>query len=316
MTRIIIALLSLFLCGTAIAQPNSVSRDGIRIIVPFAAGGTSDLTARILAEAMQQESGLPVVVENRPGGFTAVGLEHLMRRPADGRTLFLAANGVVTHRHYLPQSSVDPMTSLSVITMIAESPMMMMVTNHLPVSNAVQFIDYARANQNLMNYATVGQGGTLQMGADLMLRATGLTITGVPYQGGAPATLDLIAGRIQMMFDSVAVGMQSHRAGQARAFAVTSRSRSRHAPDVPTFKELGFDIDFTPWQALFVSNATPDHVRHQLNSWTTRVLNNPATISRYIELGMEQVLATSIEQSEMLLAAEQRRWNQILNPQQ
>jgi tripartite-type tricarboxylate transporter receptor subunit TctC len=313
MKTMIITLLSLFLYGTAAAQPSTVGRDGIRIIVPFAAGGTSDLTARILAEAMQTESGLPVVVENRPGGFTAVALEHLMRRPADGRTLFLAANGVVTHRHYLPQSTVDPMNSLSVITMITESPMMLMVTNHLPVRDAREFIEYARVNQHLMNYATVGQGGTLQMGADLMLRATGLSITGVPYQGGAPATVDLIAGRIQMMFDSVAVGMQSHRLGQARAFAVTSGVRSRHAPDIPTFKELGFDIDFTPWQALFVSNTTPDPIRHQLNAWTTRVLNNPAVRARYVELGMEGVLATSVQDSERLLAAEQARWNQILS---
>lgn len=296
------------------AQPSGLAREGIRIVVPFAAGGTSDLTARILAEAMQVESGQPVIVENRPGGFTTVGLEHLMRQPANGRTLFLAANGVVTHRHYLPQSSVDPMRSLSVVTMIVESPMVMMVTNRLPVSNATEFIEYARANQNLMNYATVGQGGTLQMGADLMLRATGLQITSVPYQGGAPATLDLIAGRIQVMFDSVAVGMQAHRSGQARAFAVTSATRSRHAPEVPTFKELGFDIDFTPWQGLFVSNATPDNIRQELNVWVTRVLRNPAVVNRYVELGMENVLATSIELSERLLADEQARWNQILAP--
>lgn len=314
MIRLLGVLLSFFLCASAEAQHSASGRDSVRIIVPAAAGGTSDLTARILAEAMQSESGQSVIVENRPGGFTTVGLEHLMRQPPNGRTLFIAANGVVTQRHYLPQSTVDPMRSLSVVTMLVESPMVMMVTNHLPVTNAVEFIQYARANQHLMNYATVGQGGTLQMAADLMLRTTGLQITSVPYQGGAPATLDLIAGRIQVMFDSVAVGMQAHRSGQARAFAVTSATRSHRAPEIPTFRELGMDIDFTPWQALFVSNATPDNVRHELNAWVTRVLSNPAVVDRYLQLGMENVLATSIERSERLLADEQARWNQILGP--
>lgn len=234
-----------------------------------------------------------------------------MRQPADGRTLFIAANGITTQRHYLPQTR-DPLNELSIVSMIADSPMVLMVANNVPVSNAREFIDYASRNPNLLNYATVGQGGTLQMAADLMRRATNVSMVPIPYQGGAPASLDLTAGRIQALFDSVAVGMQTARAGNARAMIVTSAERSRLAPNVVTFRELGYDIDFVPWQAVFVSAATPEPVKYRLNNVIRRALRNPAVVQRYMDLGMERVLGTSVFDSERLLNEELTRWNQIL----
>ena len=290
---------------------NSKQPDSLRIVVPFAAGGTTDLTARILAEAITQQSGQTVVVENRPGGFAAVALDYVMRQPADGRTLFIVANGVTTQRHYLPHTR-DPLNELAIVSMIAESPMVMMVANNLPVQNARGLIDYARNNPGVLNYATVGQGGTLQMAVDLMQRSTGVSMTSVAYQGAAPATSDLIAGRIQVLFDSVAVGAQSARAGNARPMAVTSANRSRFMPDVPTFRELGYNIDFTPWQAVFVSAATPESAKYRLNATIRKALQNPAIVQRYVDLGMEKVLGTSVFDSERFLNEELTRWNSIL----
>lgn len=313
MLRILLtALLATFITTSAIARQQETTR----IIVPFAPGGTTDLTARILAEALTVETGRPVVVENRPGGFTTVGLEHLMRQPADGRTLFMAANGVTTHRYYLPDTSVDPITQLSVVSMIVESPMLMLVSNrtqNVPAGNLNELVRFLRNNPNLLNYASVGQGGTLQMAADLFMNVTNTSMTSIPYSGGAPATVDFIAGRLEVMFDSTALGMRTVAANNARAIAVTSTYRSRLAPDVPTFSELGYNINFVPWQAVFVSAATPEPVRYRLNNTIRRALQNPAIVNKYLEAGMERVLGTNVFDSEALLAREAAIWRSVLD---
>lgn len=290
--------------------------DGMRIIVPFAAGGTTDLTARILAEALTIETGRSVVVENRPGGFTTVGLEHLMRQPADGRTLFMAANGVTTHRYYLPNTSTDPITQLSVVSMIVESPMILLTSTRSQLSsieNLEQLVNFLRNNPNVVNYASVGQGGTLQMAADLFMSATGTSMTSIPYSGGAPAAVDFTAGRIQVMFDSVPLGSRLVLSNNARALAITSTYRSRLSPNVPTFRELGYNIDFVPWQAVFVSAATPEPVRYRLNNTIRRALQNPVIMQKYLDAGMERVLGTNIFESEALLSREVRIWQSILD---
>jgi len=287
-----------------------------RIVVPFNAGGTTDLTARILAEAITAHTGNPVVVENRPGGYTTVGLEYVLRQPADGRTFFMAANGVTTHRYYLPNTNVDPITQLSVVSMIVESPMVLLVSNkaeQIPRDNLSDFISYARRNPGLINYASVGQGGTLQMAADLFLNVTNTNMVSIPYSGGAPATVDFVAGRLQVMFDSTAVGMRSVSSGTARALAVTSTYRSRLAPDVPTFRELGYNINFVPWQAVFVSAATPDSIRSRVNDIIRRALQNPDIVQKYMETGMEKVLGTTVSESEALLSREAVIWQQIFS---
>lgn len=308
----LLAILSFFITDTAIARQS----EPIRIIVPFNPGGTTDLTARILADAISAETKGPVVVENRPGGYTTVGLDHLMRQPANGRTLFMAANGVATHNHYLPNTRVDPITQLSVVSMIVESPMVLLVSSRaqgVPTGNLAEFVEYVRQNPDLLNYASVGQGGTLQMAADLFQKVTGTSMTSIAYSGGAPATVDFTAGRLQVMFDSTALGMRTVAANNARALAVTSTYRSRLAPDVPTFRELGFNIDFVPWQAVFVSAATPEPARHSMNRIIRRALQNPAVVERYREAGMERVLGTSVTESEALLAREVALWQNIFS---
>lgn len=292
----------------------SLPVNAMRIIVPFAPGGTSDITARIFGEALSRELGQQVVVENRPGGFTTVGLEYLMRQPADGRTLFIAANGVTTHRYYLPNTNVDPITQLSIVSILVESPMLMLVTTKIPQTSAPDFITFARNNPTLYNYATVGQGGTPQMSADLLFRSAGISLTPIAYPGIAPATIDLSAGRIQMLFDTVAVGNQAIRAGHARGLAVTSRNRSENAPLIPTFRELGYDIEFMAWQAAFVSAATPQPIRERLNQTIQRALRHPDTVKRYMDLGFERVVNSNLQSSEAMLYSEQQKWDRILGP--
>lgn len=151
------------------------------------------------------------------------------------------------------------------------------------------------------------------MAADLFLNATNTKMTSVAYSGGAPAMTDFIAGRLQVMFDSTTIGMRAVASNNARALAVTSPNRSRLAPDVPTFRELGYDINFVPWQAVFVSAATPEPVRQQLNAVIRHSLQNPFVVQRYLDIGMERVLGTTVQESEKLLNDELAIWRNIFN---
>lgn len=304
--RLLLLALLLALPLQAVARP-----DPVRIVVPFAPGGTTDLTARILADAMSAESGSQVIVENRPGGNGVIAVDYVLRQPADGRTLYVAANSLMTQRYYAPEIR-DLEKDLTIVSLIADSPMVMLVTNELPARDLREFVALAASQPDILTYAMTGQVSVMRMATDLFTRSARVSMTAVPYSGGAPAVPDLIAGRVSMMFDSVAVGMRHARAGTARAFAVTSPQRSRQAPDVPTLRELGYDVEFNTWQAVFVSSATPDDAKYWLNAAIRRALNNPTTVQRIMDLGMESVMATRLDESARAYDAERTRWREIL----
>jgi tripartite-type tricarboxylate transporter receptor subunit TctC len=290
-------------------------QDSLKIVVPFAAGGATDLSARILAEAITIETGRRVVVENRPGGFTTVALDYVMRQPADGNTLFIAANGVTTQRYYVPNAPADPITQLSIVSVLVESPMLLLASNRaqgVPTSNLQDLIAFARQNPEVINYPSVGQGGTLQMATDLFLNATNTRMTSIAYTGEAPAVADLIAGRLQMMFISTPAGSQLINNNSARALGVTANQRSRVAPNVPTFREQGLDVNFTTWQAIFVSAATPEPVRQRVNETIRKALQNPSIVQRYLDIGMDRVINSTVSESQDHLNREMATWRAIL----
>lgn len=279
-----------------------------RVVVPFAPGGTTDVTARIFAEGLRSVTDQQVVVENRPGGNIAVAVDYVSRQRNDGRTLMVTTSGIVTYRHYNPDTNLYPLNVLSPVGMLVQSPMVMMVANNVEASNLSEFISLARSRPSHLTYAVVGRGSSLAMATDSFLRIANISMTAVPYTGGAPATLDLAAGRISVAFDSTVIGMQTHNAGVARAFAVTSANRSRIAPDIPTMRELGIDMDFSVWQGVFVSANTPDALRVQVNQHIRRVLSTEQVRSRYQQLGVEQVLDFTLDQAIILINNETTKW--------
>lgn len=291
-------------------------QDRIKIVVPFAAGGATDLSARILADAINLQTGRQVVVENRPGGFTTVALDYVMRQPADGNTLFIAANGVTTQRYYVPAAPADPITQLSIVSVLVESPMLLIASNRardVPTSNLQELIAFTRQNPDAINYPSVGQGGTLQMATDLFMNATNTRMTSIAYTGEAPAVADFIAGRLQLMFISTPAGARLLNSNNARALGVTANQRSRVVPDVPTFREQGLDVNFMTWQAIFVSAATPEPVRQRLNETIRAALRNPSIVQRYLDIGMDRVVNTTVSESQDHLNREIATWRAILN---
>lgn len=311
MTRLACLLLMLAL-GAPAALAQSFPQRPIRIVVPFAAGGATDVTARVLAEAMAAQLPQPVVVENRAGGGGIVGSELVARATPDGHTLLVNNNSLATLRFFTPNAPIDPARTLSPVSLIVNAPMAMLVANNVPAQTGQEFIALLRANPNRYDYGTTGGGGTLQMAAILFLRATGVQMNEIPYRGGAPATLDLIAGRIALQFDTGVTGFQTHRAGQARALAVTTPQRSRFAPEVPTWREIGIDDEFTVWQGVFVPSGTPQPIRHALHAAIRRTLQSDAVQRRFADLGADSVFDGSIEDADNVVTAEFARWERLL----
>ena len=262
----------------------------IRMIVGAAPGGSNDLVARLLAEALTARLPHPVVVENRSGAAGMIGVETVARAAPDGHTVLLTNTAHAGLRIFVPNVAVDPHASLAAVTVVAESPMVMLVANTFPAADVRGFVDVVRAAPGRYDYGSTGSGGTLRMGALLFLRATGLRMNEVPYRGGGPAQLDLAAGRIAMLFDVGVTSFQAALGGLARAFAVTSAQRSPAAPDVPTLREVGIDAVMTVWQAVMAPAATPRPVRERLQAAIAEALATPALRGRFAELGADRVL--------------------------
>jgi tripartite-type tricarboxylate transporter receptor subunit TctC len=284
----------------------------VRVIVGAAAGGSNDLVARLLAEALTARLPQPVLVENRSGAAGMIGVEAVAHAAPDGHTLLLVNTAHAGLRVFVPNATPDPHASLAPVAVIAESPMVMLVANNFPARDARGFIAEVRASPGKYDYGSTGGGGTLGMAALLFLKTTGLSMNEIPYRGGAPATLDLAAGRIALVFDIALTGLQTAKGNQARAFAVTSPQRSAAAPEVPTWREIGVDAEMVVWQAIFVPSATPAPIRAALHAAVARAQASEAVKRKWTELGVDRVLATTPEESEPYILRDVERWEGLM----
>jgi len=284
----------------------------IRLVVPFAAGGATDVGARVLAEAMAPHLPQPIIVENRVGGAGIIAAELVARAAPDGHTLLINNTSHSVLRLVVPNAPVDPTTALAAVSVLSEMPMVMLVANNHPARDVREFIALARQNPGRWDYGSTGGGGTLQMAALLFLNAAGVQLNEVPYRGGAPATLDLAAGRIAMVFDVALTGVQTARGGQARAFAVTSRERSPALPEAPSLREIGLDAEMNVWQAIFTARGVPDAAKATLHRAIAAALGNEAVRRRMVELGVDRILANPPAEAQAYIDAEVARWERLL----
>jgi tripartite-type tricarboxylate transporter receptor subunit TctC len=215
-------------------------------------------------------------------------------------------------RVVVPNAPIDPVKQLSPIAILSEMPMVMLVSNDFPAKDGREFLAQVKAAPGKFDYGSTGGGGTLGMAALLFLKTTGLSMNEIPYRGGAPATLDLAAGRIQLVYDIALTGLQTAKGGQARAFAVTSPARSAAAPEVPTWREIGVDAEMVVWQAVFVPVATPPAIRQALHAAITRVQGTEAIRRKWTELGVDRVLATPPDEAERYVARDVERWEGLM----
>lgn len=296
----------------ALAQESWPSRP-IRMVLPYAAGGATDVIGRLVADRLSQRLPQRVVVENRTGAGGSIGSSNVAKSAPDGYSFLFHNIGHAATKALYPTLDYDPAADLKAVTIVAESPMVLLVPPNSPHRTLADLVAFARANPGRVTYGSTGGGGALQLVTLLFLRAAGIQMTEVGYRGGAPAAVDLAAGNLDVLYDAGLTGFGLARGGRARALAVSSAERSPAMPDIPTMRELGFpDATFTVWQAILAPAATPDAIMQRVQTEVAAVLAEPATRTRLGELGAERLVGNTPAEAQAFVAAEIERWTVIL----
>lgn len=288
---------------------------GLRIIVPFPAGGASDIVARLFAAHLQAAIGRPVVVENRAGAGSAIGMEALARAAPDGYTLGMAniaGNGILaaTRRVPLPY---DPVRDFAPVANLVTTPCYLALNpRRVPeVRDLAGLVAHARANPEWLNYASSGVGTALHVGMELFARAAGIRMTHVPFAGGAPSLQALLAGQVDLMIDTVATSWAQVREGRLRALAVTTPRRLATAPEVPALAELYPGVEMTPWHGLAAPVGTPRAVVERLAAEARAFLALPEVVERYRALSFEAPGETGPESFGAFIGREVERYREL-----
>ncbi|WP_029048431.1 tripartite tricarboxylate transporter substrate binding protein [Cupriavidus sp. amp6] len=274
--------------GAAHAQGGYPTKP-ITLIVPFSAGGTTDILARIVGLQLGKALGQPVVIDNRPGAGGNIGASLAAKAPGDGYTLFMGTIGT----HAINQSlysklPYDPVKDFAPITRVAMVPNLVVVNPKVPVNNVKELIAYVKANPDKLSYGSSGSGSSMHLSGELFNSMTGLHIQHIPYKGSAPAVNDLLGNQIGLMFDNMPSSYPHVKAGKLRALAVTSAKRSPALPNVPTVAESGVPgYEATSWFALYATGGTPQAIVDRLNAEVVKILAMPEVKKQMADQGAE-----------------------------
>jgi tripartite-type tricarboxylate transporter receptor subunit TctC len=284
----------------------------IRVVVPFAPGGATDTMARLVAEAIAGPLGQSVVVENRTGAGATIGAEHVARSAPDGYTLLMGTNTPMAGAPALfPNLSYHPVRDFVAVAIVSFSPNMAAVHPSVPASTLREFIAHARANPGRISYGSAGVGSSQHIAGALLAHMAGLQMTHVAYRGGAPAALDLIAGRVQLVINPLIEVLPYIREGKIRPLGTTTRQRHPLLPDIPSISEILPGFEVTAWQGLFAPAGTPRAAVERISRETVAVMDQPATRGRIEELG-SLPMAMALEEASRFLAAEVQKWAELV----
>jgi tripartite-type tricarboxylate transporter receptor subunit TctC len=304
---------ALLWCWCAAVSAQTYPAKPVKLIVPFAAGGTADLAARVVAEPMAQALGQAVVIDNKPGAGGTLGTAVAAKEAADGYTIGLGS--VSTHATSVSlykDLTYDPRRDFVGIGMIAEVPNVLVVSSKLGVNSVAELVARAKAQPGSLNFGSIGNGTSQHLGGELFKLVTGTKITHVPYKQNAQLTGDLIVGQIHMIIDNLPNVQQHIQAGTLKALAVTTEARSPALPNVPTMVELGYpDFSISSWVALYAPAGTPpDHVA-RLSRELQASLAQPRVRERLTAAGM-QVRPLNAEQLRAFMDTEIARWSKVV----
>jgi len=284
---VILAGLLSFLSGASANAQAWPSRSTIRILIPYPPGGASDVTARLLALKLTESLKQSVVVENKPGANGILALESVAKSPADGYTLLMAnlgpnaINAAVYQK--LPYDSVKDFTPITLTSVV---PLVILVTNSLPVKTMPELIAYAKANPNKLSFASAGNGSANHLAGEMIKGATGVQMTHIPYKGDAPGMPDVISGTVSMMFPTIIGGMPNIKSGSMRPIAVTSAKRSSSLPDIPTVSESGIPgFDLSAWYCLMAPGGTPKVIVSKIREALIKTITASPVIDKLLMEG-------------------------------
>ncbi len=289
-------LVALLCAGVAAAQayPQAYPSRPLKIIVPYTAGGSSDFTARTLAEKLGPLLGGQVLTENKPGGNTLIATEFVVKSPPDGYTLLLV--GLTTYGaqpHLYKKLPYDVLKDLVPINNAIISPLVLSVHPSVPAKNVQELVAYAKANPGKVNFGSAGVGNTLHLATELFKLRTGVVIVDVPYKGASQAVVDLLAGNIQMMFDLVQTPLQHINAGKLRALGTTWEKRAGALPNVPTFIEQGIDYNFGAMIGIMGPAGMPKDIVNRLHAEIAKIMAMADVREAFAKQAMEPLTFAS-----------------------
>jgi tripartite-type tricarboxylate transporter receptor subunit TctC len=305
-------VVSLALCGPHIAKADSYPSKPIRMIIPAAAGGTTDIAARTIADPLGRELGQNIVVDIKAGAAAIIGTQALISSPADGYTIIMGNIGPNAINYSLYKNLPYKMEDMEPVTMVLATPNVLVVNANFPAKTVAELVTLAKASPGKYSFASSGRGQSIHMSGEMLKYQAGIDITHVPYKGAGPALVDLLGGQVTMMVDNLPSSMPYIKSGKLRALAVTGKVRSPELPEVPTMMEAGFkDFEVTAWFGIFVPAKTPPEAINKLYAALKKVLAMPEVKARMTELG-GYAPADTPANTKAFVIAEKKKWEQLV----
>ena len=308
--RLVLMALAAAAAGSAFAQAGYPSKP-VRLVVPSSAGGGTDIVARIIAPDLSKRLGQQVVIDNRPGAGTMIGIEVAAKSPPDGYTLLMGLSTLAINSALYKKVPYDPQRDFAPITQAISSASIIVVHPSVPVKTLKELIAFARARPGQINYASAGTGTYPHMTMELFLSMAKLKMVHIPYKGTAPAMIDMVAGQVATMAATILTGMPQIRAGRLRPLGITSAARSPIVPDLPTVAEAGLPgYESVQWYGMLAPARTPRDIITRLHGEATRVLQQPEIKARFAGDGADPV-GSSPEEFTRYIQSELTKWAKV-----
>jgi len=313
-TLLCAALLSLAGAATAQTASTAYPAKTVRILVGFAPGGSTDLTARIFAQELNKLWNSQVVVDNRPGASGMIGAELAAKSPPDGYTWLVSPQtSIVVAPLIFKKVNYEPMKDFAPIAVIGSTPQLLVLHPSLPPRNFREFSAFVKRNAKTLSYASGGFGSTPHMAGELFNTSLGVRVTHVPYKGENPGVADLLGGQIPYMFSNLPIVLPHVREGKLRAVAITSLKRSALAPEFPTVAEMGIPgFDTATWSGLYLPSATPRDLVRRVHADISKIQTAPEFRKRMLDIGIDQSEVDSPEKLSAFLKSETAKWGKVI----
>ncbi len=276
------------LCATGASAQSAWPSKPVALVVPFAAGGPTDVVARTLAASMSKTLGQTVVVENKLGAGGTVAANYVAKAQPDGYTFFIHHNGMATAPALYRKLAFNPLTDFEYVSMAVDVPMTLLARKDFPAKDMKEFIAYVKANQSKINLANAGLGAVSQLCGMMLERALGVKLTAVPFQGTAPAMNALLGGQVDILCDQTTQTIPHIKAGSVKFYGVTTKNRIKALPDAPTLAEQGLkDFEVLVWHGIYAPKGTPKPIIEKMNAAVRAALKDPDVMKRMADLGAE-----------------------------
>lgn len=298
---------------SAVADAADFPTRPIRLVVPYAAGGPTDVIGRLVADFLARDLKQAAFVENKPGAQGAIGTEAVARGDADGYTLLVVSGSMFVLNPLLYKKLPYDVRDFRTLAVITEDPVVMEVHPSVPAKSVAEFVAYAKQNPGKISFSSAGTGGVIHLAGEMFKQMAGIEMAHVPYKGAGPALVDLLAGNVQVMFDSIGTALPPVRAGSLRALGVSSMQRSADLPDVPTIAESGYpDYRVSVWFAIAVAAKVPENTATILKASLDRALDNGAFRASMQKIGYSVMRPQSAAEIAEFIEADRARWSTVV----